>query len=115
MKTELEEIIKKQQGTPGTPLFCVGMQLSDILSRRPQYEELVLQDLTGGGMNIAEIEKKISEYARNHKVNKGFGFCPPDVAEKFILEYFGIPADECAATGQAVGASADFVDVDDFI
>lgn len=90
--TTAQAIIATQQaGKEGTCTHMVGEQLKEMLRKEPELEELLAHDLTVTGMGIADCEKKIRTYAMAHG-----GGCPPDVAEKIIREFYGLPEKKAA-------------------
>lgn len=72
-----------------TAPWMVGEQLRDMVLREPDIAELVLKDLTDGGMSIQKAEKKIKAYADSHKTGN-FACVTPAEAEKILREYFGL-------------------------
>ena len=85
-----EKIEAQQKGKENTVPWMVGEQLKDICRREPLATELVEKDLDVKEMSLVECEKKIKAYADSHKK----GSCavvPPNVAEKIIRKFYGIP------------------------
>lgn len=85
-----EKIEAQQKGKENTVPWMVGEQLKDICRREPLAAELVEKDLDVKEMSLVECEKKIKAYADSHKK----GSCavvPPNVAEKIIRKFYGIP------------------------
>ena len=85
-----DKIAAQQKGRENTAPWMVGEQLKDICRREPKAAELVDRDLDVKEMSIVECEKKIKAYADSHKK----GSCavvPPNVAERIIREFYGIP------------------------
>ena len=58
----LIEAQQKKAGA-GTPAWCVGQQLADILNDQPAAAQIVAEDLGTTGMGIADCEKKIADFA----------------------------------------------------
>lgn len=88
--TVFEKIESQQKGREETTVWMVGEQLKDICREDPAYADIVLADLENKEMSIVHAEKKIKAYADNHR--KGSSACvPPNVAEKIIREFYGIP------------------------
>lgn len=88
--TVFERIEQQQQGKEDTAVWMVGEQLKDICRREPACGELLEEDLQNPDMSLEKAEKKIAEYARAHK--KGdCGVCPPNVAERILREFYGLP------------------------
>lgn len=75
-----------------SPAYTVGLQLMDILEELPEAAaEVVLADLRGKGMTIADCEKKIKAKADEiHKKKGGNVSIGPHVADKIIREFYGI-------------------------
>lgn len=75
-----------------SPAYTVGLQLMDILEELPEAAaEVVLADLRGKGMTIADCEKKIKAKADEiHKKRGGNVSIGPHVADKIIREFYGI-------------------------
>ena len=75
-----------------SPAYTVGLQLMDILDELPEAaSEVVLADLSGKGMTIADCEKKIKAKADEiHKKRGGNVAIPPHIAEGIIREFYGI-------------------------
>ena len=75
-----------------SPAYTVGLQLMDILDELPEAaSEVVLADLRGKGMTIADCEKKIKAKADEiHKKRGGNVSIGPHVADKIIREFYGI-------------------------
>lgn len=89
--TVFEKIEAQQKGKENTAAWMVGEQLKDICRRDPHCAELVLQDLENTSMSIDAAEKKIKAYADKQKRTGNCVCVPPDVAEKIIREFYGLP------------------------
>lgn len=91
---EALEAIEAQQKDleQGSAPWCVGEQLKDILRAEPAGVDLVAQDLAAG-MTLADCEKKIAAFAREHSKGK-MGFCGPADSDRIIRQFFGLPARE---------------------
>lgn len=89
--TVFEKIEAQQKGKENTAPWMVGEQLKDICRSDPKCAELVDQDLDNASMSIVEAEKKIKVWADKHKKN-GCAVVPPNVADKIIREFYGLPA-----------------------
>lgn len=99
----LIEAQQKKAGA-GTPAWCVGQQLADILNGQPAAAQIVAEDLGTTGMGIADCEKKIAEFASKNRTGN-VGFCGPADADRIIREFYGIPKLEIiTAKTQAVPA-----------
>lgn len=105
------EKIEQQQKAlkENTAPWVVGEQLKEICAD-PHCAELVSVDLDNPAMGLIECEKKIKKYADGHKTGN-FACVPPNVAEKIIREFYGLP--EQGAPSQAT--SGGFVDLEDYI
>lgn len=83
------EAQQKKAGA-GTPAWCVGQQLADILNGQPAAAQIVAEDLGTTGMGIADCEKKIADFASKNRTGN-VGFCGPADADRIIREFYGIP------------------------
>ena len=88
--TVFEKIEAQQKGRENTMPWIVGEHLKDICRGDPNCAELVNQDLDNPSMSIVEAEKKIKAWADKNKRGGGAGV-PPNVAEKIIREFYGLP------------------------
>lgn len=87
------EKITAQQPKERDNLWSLGEHLKDILRSEPHLAELVAQDLDVKEMSLAECEKKIGEFADQHKPKGKNRFCVgPAEAERIIREFYGLPA-----------------------
>ncbi len=77
--------LKSQNNT-----YWLGEQLKDICRAEPYAAELVAQDLVNPEMDIVHLEKKIKDYADAHREG-GQACVPPQVADRIIREFYGIP------------------------
>lgn len=106
----ISKIEAQQQGKKGTSVWYVGEQLKDICRENVHNADIVSTDLDNPDMSIEKCERKIEEYARNHK-SGNCGCCPPDVADRIIREFYGIPtADDSTPAKQP-----DLIDLADFM
>lgn len=114
--TVFEKIEAQQKGRENTAAWMVGEQLKDIC-RDPSCAELVAQDLENKGMSIAEAEKKIKAYADKQKRTGNCVCVPPNVAERIIREFYGLPDAVQPPQKPAQGPSVqtDFLDLSDFL
>ena len=71
-------------------MWMVGEQLKDICQREPAAADILDKDLDVEGMSLSDAEKKIKEYADNHRT-KNFACVPPNVAEDILREFYGLP------------------------
>lgn len=85
-----DKIAAQQKGKENTAPWMVGEQLKEICSREPLAAELVDKDLDVKEMSLEECEKKIRKWADSHKKGN-CAVVPPNVAEKIIREFYGIP------------------------
>ena len=85
----LIEAQQKKAGA-GTPAWCVGQQLADILNGQPAAAQIVAEDLGHKGMGIADCENKIAKFASKNRTGN-VGFCGPADADRIIREFYGIP------------------------
>lgn len=93
--TELQNALDKitaQQAKhkQGSAPWCVGEQLKDILRAQPEIAELVVHDLDRTGMSLADCEKKIADFAQDHRQGS-VGFCGPADADRIIRAFYGLP------------------------
>ena len=99
--TVFEKIEAQQKGKENTAAWMVGEQLKDICRSDPHCAELVEQDLENASMSISEAEKKIKAYADKQKRTGNCVCVPPNVAEKIIREFYGLPEASSAAIPDA--------------
>lgn len=109
--TCMEKISAAQAGLENTDAYMVGQQLKDIC-RDPACAELVAADLENPTMGLKSCAAKINAWAdEQHKKNKGRCVCvPPDVAEKIIREFYGLPGKAAQAEPVAAGDSGASLD-----
>lgn len=114
MVNEVIKKIEEQQSKlkPGEIAFYVGEQLKDICRSVPEQAELIFHDLDNPKMSIVEAEKKIQEFAKNHR--RGRGVCvPPGVADRILRDFYKLaPA---SATPASAKESANILDIADFL
>lgn len=120
--TVFEMIEAQQKGKEDTTVWMVGEQLKDICRADPHCAEIVAQDLENSAMSIDACEKKIKAHAdeihRKTKKNVGIG---PDVADRIIREFYGLPAagakpeQEAVPTSEQTSPADDFLDLDAFL
>ena len=91
--TVFEKIEAQRKGKENTPVWMVGQQLMDICRGDEGCAQIVSEDLENKDMGIASAAKKIKDWAdEQHKKQKGNCVCvPPDVAERIIREFYGLP------------------------
>lgn len=95
--TVFEAIKAQQKGKENTAPWMVGEQLKDICREDPACAEIVLQDLENKDMSIEAAERQIKAYADKQNKKNGCVCIPPNVAERIIREFYGLPE---AATEQ---------------
>ena len=88
--TVFEKIEAQQKGKENTAPWAVGEQLKDICRSDPECAALVDKDLDNPSMSLVEAEKKIKAWADKNK-SGGCAVVPPNVAEKIIREFYGLP------------------------
>lgn len=112
--TCLEIITKAQKGLEDTDAFAVGEQLKE-LCEDPTCAELVAKDLDMKGMGLPDCAAKIKAYADKHRMKGSNCVCvPPDVAERIIREFYGLPGRGQEAAPQPAPRS-DFLNLEDFL
>lgn len=112
--TVFEKIEAQQKGKENTAPWMVGEQLKDICRGDPHCAELVDKDLDNKSMSIEYAEKKIKAYADKHKTGN-FACVPPNVAERILREFYGLPDAGQAPDPVAPSAEPDFLDLSTFL
>ena len=81
-----------QKGLEGTPEYMVGQQLKDICKDKA-CAKIVADDLKNKSMGLKAAAGKIKAWADDqHRKKLGSCICvPPDVAEKILREFYGLP------------------------
>lgn len=102
----LDKITDQQTGIEGTVPFMVGEQLKDICKGDARAAELILQDLDVEAMSLTNAEKKIKAYADGHRKGN-FSCVPPDVADKILREFYGLPQSDAAEVERKQEAPAE--------
>lgn len=114
MVNEVIKKIEEQQKNLDvfSPEYQVGEQLKDICRSCPEQAELIFHDLDNPKMSIVEAEKKIQEFAKNHR--RDWGVCvPPGVADRILRDFYKLaPA---SAAPSAPKESANILDIADFL
>lgn len=108
LNTALDKITTQQaKHKQGSAPWCVGEQLKDILRAQPEIAELVVHDLDKTGMSLADCEKKIVDFAKDHRQGS-VGFCGPADADRIIRAFYGLPEAPAASspTSQAAFSAA---------
>lgn len=116
--TTLEIIISEQQkGHEGKPRFMIGEQLKELASGSDFIADLLEKDLAVPEMSLEAAERKLQEYAdKNHGSARSFCITP-DVAEKILREFYGLPErDKLAEPGDVpAGKPKIHVDLADYM
>lgn len=63
----VSKIEAQQQGKENTTVWYVGEQLKEICRESSHNSDIISTDLDNPEMSIEKCERKIEEYARNHK------------------------------------------------
>lgn len=88
----LELIAAQQKGHEKEPRHMIGEQLKAIAEKEPFSAELLERDLQISEMTLEAAEKHFADYA-NKSRGKATVFCiTPEVAEKLLREFYGLPA-----------------------
>lgn len=117
----IELIEAQQKGKEGTPAYMVGEQLKDICRSEPASADLVEKDLAIESMSLAAAAGKIKAHADElHKKQKGNCVCiTPDVAERIIREFYGLPSaaepHPAAPVPEPAAEDSGFLNLDDFL
>ena len=106
--------IETQQPKERGPVWMVGEQLKDMLRAEPALADLLVNDLSGGGMTLADAEKKIAEQARKNKVGN-CGCVTPAEAEDILRKFYGLPPREQAVEPAEKAAKGVVIDLADFL
>lgn len=104
--TVFEKIEAQQLGRENTAVWMVGEQLKDICRSDPHCAEIVEQDLENQSMSIVQAEKKIRACADNQKRSGNCVCIPPNVAEKIIRDFYGLPKSKIAPLTLVPNAAA---------
>lgn len=115
--TVFEMIEAQQKGKENTAPWMVGEQLKEICKTDAACAEIVAKDLEVAAMSIAECEKKIKAWVDKQKRTGNCVCVPPNVAEKIIREFYGLPeamtAKQTVPTGDEVAAA--ILDLDELM
>lgn len=91
------------------PRYMIGSQLLDICESQPSAVDIVLRDLDIPELSLEAAEKHLKSYSdKNHGSAKCFCITP-DVAERLLREFYGIPAASEGAGGRGI------IDISDFL
>lgn len=83
-------VIEAQQPKERSAIWMVGEQLKDMVRAEPGIAELLLADLAGKGMGLADAEQQIAAAARKNKVGN-CGVVTPAEAEDILRSFYGLP------------------------
>ena len=114
MSIVFELIAAQQKGHENDPVFMLGEQLKDIAEREPFSAELLEKDLVIEGMGLADMAKKLQEYADKHHGSARCYCITPIVAEKLIREFYGLP-EANAGVRQPSEQTATILDLSSFL
>lgn len=91
LQTALNKINEQQKKLKsGSPAWCVGEQLMDILREDAAGSVNVAVDIDQKGMGLEDCEKKIAAFAQKNKQGN-MGFCGPADSDRIIREFYGLP------------------------
>ena len=112
--TVFEKIEEQQKNYENNDIWMVGEQLKDICRNDATCASIVDQDLNNKDMSIVKAAAQIKAYAdKQHR--KGKCVCvPPNVAEKIIREFYGLPGTS-DQTPSMVESEPDFLNLADLI
>lgn len=82
--------IAAQQPKERSAIWMVGEQLKDMVRAEPGIAALLLADLAGKGMGLADAEQQIAAAARKNKVGN-CGVVTPAEAEDILRSFYGLP------------------------
>lgn len=103
----VREIARAQEGVKErSAAWMVGEQLKDICRNEPESARLILQDLSGGGMGLADAEKQIKAFADRHRVGSCAVVTPED-ADGILRKFYGLPGRQEAQEAHTVPARPD--------
>lgn len=110
LRRALDLISEQRRKLPEySPAAMVGYQLMEILKAQPSAAGVVLADLEGKGMGLADCEQKIKAWADDHKNGQSSVCVPPDEAEKIIRKFYGIEKTASAPARRGTLNLADFL------
>lgn len=81
--------IAAQQPKTRSAIWMVGEQLKDMVRAEPGIAPLLLADLAGKGMGLADAEQQIAA-AKKNKVGN-VGVVTPAEAEDILRSFYGLP------------------------
>lgn len=82
--------IEAQQPKARSAAWMVGEQLKDMVRAEPGLAPLLLADLAGKGMGLADAEQQIAAAAKKNKVGN-CGVVTPAEAEDILRSFYGLP------------------------
>ena len=82
--------------------------LIQMATENAQWAELIAQDLDVKEMNLTALAKKLTDYARKHKVGSGF-FMDDACAREIIMDFYKLP--EQAAPAEKPASSWGSIDL----
>lgn len=82
--------IAAQQPRERSAIWMVGEQLKDMVRAEPGIAALLLADLAGKGMDLADAEQQIAAAAKKNKVGN-CGVVTPAEAEDILRSFYGLP------------------------
>ena len=106
--------IEAQQPKERGPVWMAGEQLKDMLRAEPALADLLVNDLSGGGMTLADAEKKIAEQAQKNRVGN-CGCVTPAEAEDILRKCYGLPPRGQAVEPAEKAAKGVGIDLADFL
>ncbi len=115
--TVFEKIEAQQKGKEESAAWMVGEQLKEICRADPHCADIISADLDNKGMSIDAAERKIKAWAdEKHKKDKENCVCiPPNVAERILRDFYGLPAAGAAAPVKTVDPTPEVLDLADFL
>lgn len=115
---KVEQLITAQQKGVllESPVYTVGEQLKDMARGSATAAELLAGDLDKPGMSIADAERKLHNHADQlHAKGKGSSVCiPPNVADRILREFYGIPTDTPDGQNERKAPASDLIDLSTF-
>lgn len=112
-----EKIEVQQKGRENTSTWMVGEQLKDIIRDDASMQEIVDKDLDVKELSLEKAAGQIKAYA-DKQPRKGSCVCiPPNVAEKIIREFYGLPEAKAAVAAPVTEQAAEpgFLSLDDYL
>ena len=82
--------IEAQQPKERSAVWMVGEQLKDMVRAEPGIAELLIADLAGKGMTLADAEQQIAAAAKKNRVGS-CGVVTPAEAEDILRSFYGLP------------------------